>query len=284
MWSDLLGFGGPIRAAEWRITPSSAHNLERVSRLHKLTLDSGTDITETVLLINDGVARAYDYVPEHGYMRMFRWLRNTIISHHRLNLIEAENGLPGARTVMAYGERLHYTEPTLSLHQLHGEYGEGYIDRTIVYSPTFFQMNMAFAKAYSLDAAGSASGLSGPCYFIEGSMISFLESLDGQEAPGLWARDKDGKPSIRIYLRKNGLWRELMIALGGMLEMSLLMKSESLALPTLGLEVWELVAVTPMQGQLCYLPIYPHTDIGDGIPTLSLREGFVPGQIGYAHN
>ena len=94
MWSDLLGFGGPIRAAEWRITPSSAHNLERVSRLHKLTLDSGTDITETVLLINDGVARAYDYVPEHGYMRMFRWLRNTIISHHRLNLIEAENGLP----------------------------------------------------------------------------------------------------------------------------------------------------------------------------------------------
>lgn len=282
-WSDLLGFGEPIRSNQWRVSPDSVRNMKRISRFHTLMLDSGTDVTETVLLINDGVARTYDYVPAHGYMRMFRWIRSTIISHHRLNLREADEGLPGARTVLAYGERLDHTESTLSLHQHLGEAGEGYNDRILVYSPTPFQMNLAFAKAYSLDAAGSASGLPGPRFFLEGGMVSFLESLNGQEAPGLWSCDEDGRPSIRIYLDRVGPWRELMVALGGWIEMSFLLKAEAVALQALGLEAWELVAITPLQGQRCFLPIYPHKSMGMDIPTFKMCEDFPPGHISFEH-
>ena len=87
------------------------------------------------------------------------------------------------RTVMAGGERLQYSIPkkTGSSYLYYtdepSDYGKQLLQSDYVYNPTEFQMNTAFAKAYSIEAQGSKSGILTGNLYIEDSYFELLYSL-----------------------------------------------------------------------------------------------------------
>lgn len=191
-WSDLLGFGTSLRAGGWNDIETVQSTLDRVVRLHDLAVSSFCDF-ETMFMINDGIARNFDFCPDRGLFRIINWLRGLWETHDRINQLEQESGHPGIRTVLTYGKRATYSEgnwktselmlanrPNLSHEDLSFMYHDKFLSKTIIYVPVEFQMNLAFAKAYFLESLGSRHGLPGPRFFIDNSLVDFLlTSLNG---------------------------------------------------------------------------------------------------------
>ncbi len=194
-WSDLLGFGTALRQGGWRDIETVKPALERMLALEQLVLDTANmSFDETTFMINDGVARNFDYVPHHGVLNLTKWLLGIFLTHHLLNENESHYKQPGVRTVVVAGPRIAYgsgdrTKGAL-LQRRDGFQGEDlskiyhkqFLDRPILYMPLEFQMNLAFAKAYALEALGSRGGLGGPRLFFDISVINFLlTTLSGTE-------------------------------------------------------------------------------------------------------
>jgi hypothetical protein len=52
---------------------------------------------ETVMIVNDGVARTLDYVTEHGVTIQLTWLARILRTHNAVNTAGARAKWPGAR-------------------------------------------------------------------------------------------------------------------------------------------------------------------------------------------
>jgi hypothetical protein len=187
-WSDLLGFGAALRRGKWDDLDAILPTLDRVVRLQQDTLAKTCD-DEFIFMVNDGVARNLDFRPERGLNRLVRWLSDLWWTHRIINDIEKKYGHPGIRTVVVAGYRVTYstgnkkrTEMILAKRRnwtrqdVEAIYLPEFLDQTAFYVPFEFQMNLAFAKAYALEASGSKIGLSGPKFFLDESVLHFLLS------------------------------------------------------------------------------------------------------------
>jgi hypothetical protein len=128
-----------------------------------------------------------DYLQDIGFFRLMYWLHGIWFCHYRANLLEKKHHQPGIRTVLVAGSRIAFSlgdkstsqlilarRPNLDPEDLPWMYKKEFLSRTAFYMPWEFQMNLAFAKAYSLEALGSRGGLSGPRFFVDNTIVAFL--------------------------------------------------------------------------------------------------------------
>jgi len=170
-WFDICGFGKILESVNW-----SLESL-RDSGLFK-ALDSAYTVlgnpfivgappmpTERVLIINDGVARTADLNPQYlDQAVLLFYVRDLFIAHFHLLKTLVGHGL-GLRTVFAGGERSQYSPASVtgsSLLQYTGmpsDFGKNVLAQQFVYNPIEFQMNTAFAMAYTIEALGTKGGI-----------------------------------------------------------------------------------------------------------------------------
>lgn len=213
-WSDLLGFGAGLRSGRWDDIDLILPTLERVVALQRTVLKNAGD-QERIFMVNDGVARNLDFEPRKGLFRIIGWLTDVWMAHTQINAIEHRAGNPGIRTVITAGSRITYASgdltraemilarrPNWKLEDVEALFLPNYLNETAFYVPLEFQMNLAFAKAYSLEAMGSRGGLSGPRFFIDKSIIEFfLSTLNGTHFEFLVGSGSEMKPVKIEYCR-----------------------------------------------------------------------------------
>lgn len=213
-WSDICGFGSALEQAHWDLQKVKEGGLfwalnQTYSSLGRPFIIGVPPMpTERVLVINDGIARTTDLADaahiHHGQLLFY--VRDLLMHHFMLERQLVHHGL-GLRTVLAGGERCQYS-PQKSTGQsfLHytnepSDFGKDLLEQQFVYNPAEFQMNTAFALAYTLESLGSAEGVIPNRVYIEQSWLGKLDAvmpepsvLDGQEIHFMW----HGEPGISI--------------------------------------------------------------------------------------
>lgn len=173
LWSDLLGFGRAFEEGEWSLSSERIRNTaQRIAAIERLLFKSNLPMHEYVFLLNDGVARNFDWPhPKPGNSSgVLHWLQSALTNHWQINAVEKQSGHAGMRSVLCSGQRMDLreaTKSTLSQVLASQSMAEHLAQDISVYSPRQFQMNLAFSKAYILESLGSKAGLAGPNFFIE---------------------------------------------------------------------------------------------------------------------
>ena len=188
-WFDICGYGHALESAEWKLT--KLRDIGLFDILGRAYLSLGYPLisgvppmpTERVLVINDGVARTTDLADptyiDHGVFLFY--VRDLLIKHFQLQQILVDHKL-GLRTVLAGGERCQYTPQSVTGHSiLHysGEptpFGKGLLQQQFVYHPAEFQMNTAFAMAYTIEALGSKGGIKPNRLYITDTWLKSINS------------------------------------------------------------------------------------------------------------
>lgn len=189
-WSDICGFGNALEGADWQLKKILGSGLfNALSQTYSLLgspFITGVPPmpTDRVLVINDGVARTTDLIDAKyvQHAQMLFYVRDLLMHHFMLErqLVPLKLGL---RTVLAGGERCQYS-PQKSTGQSFlyytnepSEYGKKLLQQQFVYNPAEFQMNSAFALAYTLEALGSAGGFIPNRIYIEERWLSTVNSV-----------------------------------------------------------------------------------------------------------
>ena len=183
-WFDICGYGQALERVGWQLTKLRDSGLfsalERAYSLLGYPLISGVPPapTERVLVINDGIARTTDLAdPACIIQKEFLiYIRDLLIKHFQLQRMLVDQAL-GLRTVLAGGERCQYSPQSITGHSiLHyggepSEYAKGLLQQQFVYHPAEFQMNTAFAMAYTVEALGSKGGIKPNRLYITDSWL-----------------------------------------------------------------------------------------------------------------
>ena len=190
-WMDVCGFGSALERSSWNLIELQKHGLlELLSSVyqrvgHPFLVGVEPMLSENVLVINDGVARTVDLgnIKYANGPNFIFYLRDLFLAH--LDLLELTQKLGyGIRTVIAGGERVQYS-PTiytgnsvLQHDEINiSEYGRKLLAKNFLYNPAEFQMNTAFAKAYSIDSLGSKSGININGCYVESSFWDLIEKI-----------------------------------------------------------------------------------------------------------
>jgi len=222
-WSDLLAYGDCLDAIKWDLTQYEKH-YKTIRRLDSFReWFSISKITSAVhFILNDGLGMTQDIFEEPPYWPgLWHVIIRHIRRHHEFNLRDQNNGFAGVRTVFAAGQRLvdaawlegYSSKPkgediervkSTGVRKFKKvKPGQG---RACIYKPREFQMNLAIAKAYTLDKKGKKAGLSGPNIFFDDSIVQFMKlRSDGG------SRSKPDCYNNRIKFYKQG--KGLLVAL-----------------------------------------------------------------------
>ena len=187
-WIDICGFGYQLEKAGWSLIELQNQNLLKLLSSVYLRLSDPFWVGvppfpfETTLIINDGVAKTVDLTNlEHtDGILISKYIEELLIAHYHLLIITKKYGL-GVRTVVAGGERIQYShnEKTgYSMSYYNAEkispFTEKMLKQNYLYSPAEFQMNTAFAKAYSIDSQGTKARFVVNGFFIEKDFLHKL--------------------------------------------------------------------------------------------------------------
>lgn len=186
MWSDLLGFGDLFVENNWDMNDEQRRRIyDRLLAAHSSVLYYSS-IFERNLILNDGIAKVFNSLPKDvdkdNILHISMYLRSCVELHMSISKTEHDTGYPGCRSVIAYGENIeylanevrlddyiyNYTKPQGSPISNMAKYSGNPV---IIYNPIELQMNIAFSKAYILEAGGSKAGLPGNNMFIDQSVI-----------------------------------------------------------------------------------------------------------------
>jgi len=217
-WVDICGFGSALEQSSWNLVELQKNGLVNLlSRVyqsigHPFLVGVEPMLFEKILIINDGVARSVDLKNveyAHAHQFIF-YLRDLFISHRNLLGLTKKFGY-GVRTVFSGGERVQYSPEIFTGNSvLHhddeniSEYGKRLLNKNFLHNPSEFQMNTAFAKAYSIDSLGSASGFNVNSCFVEKSFWCLMENI-----PKLEIEYKNnsilfyfsGNPAFEVYFK-----------------------------------------------------------------------------------
>lgn len=190
-WMDVCGFGSALEKCSWDLIKlQKSGMLELLSTVyqragHPFLVGFEPMPYESILIINDGVSRTVDLdKPEYANCATFVfYLRNLFFAHKSLVELTKSKGY-GFRTILAGGERVQYS-PTLftgnSILQHNkdnvSDFGKALLNKNFLHNPSEFQMNTAFAKAYSIDSLGTKLGFNIDCCFIESSFWGIVEKI-----------------------------------------------------------------------------------------------------------
>lgn len=143
---------------------------------------------EKVLVLNDGIAKTIELkeIKNYGtYSLTFLFHFRDLITRHYLALNVCKRYEVGIRTVLAGGEKIQYTPEKLTgQFNLYydekkiSEYGKKILETTFVYNPSEFQMNTAFAKAFTIESLGSKYGINVNGLYIEEQYLQILGEID----------------------------------------------------------------------------------------------------------
>lgn len=209
VWMDICGFGAQLESSSWNLRELQRTGIvELLSEVYQRVgkpfwIGIGAEPSESILVINDGIARTVDLVcPEYGHaVHAIFYVRDLILAQLSLLRLTNQRGL-GIRTILAGGERIQYAPEIftgnliLQHNEIPSERGQKLLDKNFLYNPAEFQMNTAFAKAYSIDAAGTKSGFHVNGLFIE---KTFFDRLALISDVGIYISDK----SINVQHREN---------------------------------------------------------------------------------
>lgn len=219
-WIDICGFGSALERSKWDLVQLQKNGLLNLLSLvyqrvaHPFWVGVDPMPYETILVINDGVARTIDLdQPLYTDARLLIfYLREIIWAHSNLIKLTSEYGY-GVRTILAGGERVQYSPDSFTGHSLlqHdenniSEFGKALLAKNFLHNPIEFQMNTAFAKAYSIDSLGSKKGFEVNHLYIESSFfeklhnIPFLEIVYNDSSILLLYRSK---PAFEIYFKNS---------------------------------------------------------------------------------
>jgi len=213
-WSDICGFGHALQQAHWRLQKVKESGLFwALSQAYSLLgcpfiIGVPPMPTDRVLVINDGVARTTDLSGaahiQHGQILFY--VRDLLMHHFMLERQLVKHGL-GLRTVLAGGERCQYSpqkstgQSVLYYTNEPSDFGKALLEQQFVYNPAEFQMNTAFALAYTLESLGSAKGIVPNRVYIEESWLTRLNEVlpepsevNGQTIHFPWR----GEPGISV--------------------------------------------------------------------------------------
>lgn len=194
-WSDLLGFSSHFTKKNWILSQTEWEIItKRLDTFYKCHSKNFTNLfNEYMFVLNDGVIRTYfpSKISHSNAANIFHevelWFRNIVISHISICELEISNGLPGVRTVIAFGEKAKYSFSEVRVDDLVFNYTrpkEGFSkiaqitgNPILINNPEPLQMNTALAKAYILESFGSKKGIEGASLYIDESVLSFLDNL-----------------------------------------------------------------------------------------------------------
>lgn len=187
-WSDICGVGAVLAKHSWKMDVLIDNGLFSMLNSAYITLGKPFIVgvppspSERVLVINDGVARTVDILgPKYIEPSSFLfYIRDLFMHHYMLEQNLYSQGL-GLRSVLAGGERCQYAQEKQTGHSvLHysdepSEYGKKILNQTFVYNPAEFQMNTAFAAAYTIDSAGTKHQIKPNRVYITDSWINVIQ-------------------------------------------------------------------------------------------------------------
>ena len=187
MWSDLLGFGNIYSDNNWNLSDKQKHEVyDRLVAAHSAVLYFSTPF-ERNMILNDGIAKVYmpdEEVFGQGDINSISiYFRHCIELHMAITQTEKAYGLPGCRSVIAFGDSIEYLAEEVKFDDYVMNYtkpegheissiAERIGNPTIIYNPKELQMNTAFSKAYILESGGSKAGLPGNNFYIDQSVIN----------------------------------------------------------------------------------------------------------------
>lgn len=188
-WTDLLGFGGPLAEAAW--TPSKAlweKLFNRVAEAHACCYRNLDASNEFVLTLNDGIIRSCVLEQISHLDELSMWLRACVFTHNWINEREEYKKMPGARTVLAHGQKLEHGVAGITVEDLVANYtkrdpkGPSRLPRkvamrSVALNPLPLQLNLAFSKVYILDQLGSRGGIAGPHFYVDQSLLDIAARL-----------------------------------------------------------------------------------------------------------
>lgn len=190
-WMDVCGFGSALENCAWDLVElQKSGMLALLSTVyqragHPFLVGVEPMPSESILIINDGVSRTVDLdKPEYASGASFVfYLRDLFFAHESLVYLTNSQGY-GFRTILAGGERVQYSPTIFTGNSFlqHDEnntsdFGSALLNKNFLHNPSEFQMNTAFAKAYSIDSLGTKHGFNIDCCYIESSFWGLIENI-----------------------------------------------------------------------------------------------------------
>lgn len=219
MWSDLLGFGQIFQDSNWILNEEVKRRVyERLEAAHSAVLYYSSP-TERDLILNDGIAKVFHpkskYEDRNNILMISLFIRSCVELHISINETEHKLGLPGCRSVLAFGESIEYIADDIRFDDYVLNYSKpkdsnisNVAKRTgnpiIVYNPKELQMNTAFSKSYLLEAGGSKAGLVGNQFFVdESSLTAIITFAKDKGYSPIWEDREEGLCLFVPYKNNN---------------------------------------------------------------------------------
>ncbi len=209
LWTDLLGFSKQIKENNWNPSDNKWNMIAgRLRRAHQTFVEQTQAGLGKALILNDGLGYVFD-TDDQDLSTLSYYLMLCVRAHCAINAAEKENGYPGGRSILAYGEGIQYFLPEIHLDDFVFRYTRekpmemSRLARmtgnpTIVYNPAAFQMNTAFSKAFLLDELGSNYKITGNGFFIDQSVFELVrEKAISKEQ--IEQEDSENEVRFRVY-------------------------------------------------------------------------------------
>ena len=184
-WTDICGFGSLLQKNDWNLGKLNDNHVMELQRSFYDIMGTINETEERTLILNDGIAKVLKY---SNYLRLnsdiiLFYLRDLLISHYVFWKQANKFGV-SVRSVFAAGEYIPYAtnnktgEVILQYNPENiSEYGKQILNTTYVYNPTEFQMNTAFAKAFTIEGMGRKVGIMPDFFYIESSTVELINLI-----------------------------------------------------------------------------------------------------------
>lgn len=209
-WTDLLGFSAPLLECNWKPSDELWTTIvDRLRHAHGAFTSNVVSLTARTMILNDGLGCVLN-VDKIGLNDISWFLMTCIRAHIEINMYERQNGLPGARSVLAYGEGIEYFPPSITADDYIFRYtrknpmemsvlAKTIGNPTIVYNPVDFQMNTAFSKAFLIDEIGSGQQISGNMFYIDQSFFDMVTTKASFKSQIEWTEGSNNDVVYRVY-------------------------------------------------------------------------------------
>lgn len=192
-WTDICGFGSMLENSNWDLEKLQQANI--IKLLNEFSSIAGRPLlvnidpfpNDKIIILNDGIARTVDlkHIDKLNSYQFLIFLRDLITTHYLLLKVTKDYSL-GIRTIVAGGQRIQYSpEKTTGHSALYydndkiSDFGKKLLETTFVYNPIEFQMNTAFAKAFTIDNLGTKNGIKINGFYIEKGFIENIVGVSG---------------------------------------------------------------------------------------------------------
>jgi len=213
-WTDVCGFGNLLQKNNWDLNKLQdnriVHLLNEVYTIAgRVFLPNVAPLpSDRIIVLNGGIAKSVDLEYRsylNGYVFLF-FIRDTIINHHILLKITKRFRV-GIRTILAGGERIQYSPEKITGQSILyydekniSEHGKKILDTQFLYNPAEFQMNTAFAKAFTIDTLGTKEGIVVNGLFIEKTFMDLISGIPDLEI-------KQTKTAFDIYFKNTLMFK-----------------------------------------------------------------------------